>query len=154
MAPDRGDVAAATPLPTRPDYAPGELVDYLAQTGDTIPALAAHFNTTVGQIMAANPIVPQDATTMPPGLPMKIPIYYRSLWGSPFHILPDSAFVNGPDQIGFDPSAFVASKSGWWNGYSAYVPAALHDLTGAEIVEYVATNWSLSPRSWSTGQPP
>jgi LasA protease len=141
-----GEAVGATPLPTRPNYAPGELVDYVAQTGDTIPALAAHFNTTADQIMAANPIVPRDATTMPPGLPMKMPIYYRSLWGSPFHILPDSAFVNGPEQIGFDPSAFVASKPGWWNHYSAYVPAALHDLTGAEIVEYVATNWSLSPR--------
>jgi LasA protease len=144
--PKGGDAIAATPIPTRPDYAPGELVDYVAQAGDTLPALAAHFNTTVDQIMAANPIVPRDATTMPPGLPMKIPIYYRSLWGSPFHVLPDSAFVNGPDQIGFDPSAFVAGRPGWWNSYSAYVPAVLHDLTGAEIVDYVATNWSLSPR--------
>src|SRR5215813_2001254 len=71
---------APTPVPAptsgRPEYKPGELVDYTAQTGDTLPALAVHFNTTVAEIMAANPIIPREATTMPPGFPMKIPIYY------------------------------------------------------------------------------
>src|SRR5512144_302246 len=64
---------APTPIPAptsgRPEYKPGELVDYIAQNGDTLPALAARFNTTVAEIMAANPIIPQEATTMPPGLP-------------------------------------------------------------------------------------
>jgi LasA protease len=140
--------AAATPtaLPTRPNYKPGELVDYVAQTGDTIPALAAHFNTSTDQIMAANPIIPAGATTMPPGLPMKIPIYFRSLWGTPFHILPDSAFVDGPAQIGFSPVAYVATQPGWLKTDSEYVPAASRNLTGAETVNYVATNWSISPR--------
>jgi hypothetical protein len=30
---------------------PDELVDYIAQNGDTLPALAAHFNITVEEIM-------------------------------------------------------------------------------------------------------
>ena len=38
---------ASTPLPQRPTYSPGELVDYQAQSGDTLIALAARFNTTV-----------------------------------------------------------------------------------------------------------
>ena len=83
----------ATPLPARPIYKPGQLVDYTAQTGDTLPALAARFNTSVDEIMAANPIVPRDATTMPPGLPMRIPIYFRALWANPYQIIPDNAFV-------------------------------------------------------------
>jgi murein DD-endopeptidase MepM/ murein hydrolase activator NlpD len=116
----------------------------MAQTGDTLPALAAHFNTTVAEIKAANPIIPADATTMPPGLPMKIPIYFRSLWGSPYHILPDSAFVDGPDQIGFSAPAFVSTQPGWWKRYVTY--AADRDRTGAEIVDYVATSWSINPR--------
>jgi LasA protease len=144
--PAAGDAVTPTALPSRPNYEPGELVDYVAQSGDTVPALAAHFNTTSGEIMAANPIIPADATTMPPGLPMKIPIYFRSLWGTPFHILPDSAFVNGPAQIGFSPSAYVATHPGWLKTDSEYVPAASRDLTGAETVDYVATNWSISPR--------
>jgi LysM repeat protein len=61
--------------PSRPHYTPGELVDYIAQSGDSLPALAAHFNTTVDQIRTANPQIPSETTTMPPGMPMKIPIY-------------------------------------------------------------------------------
>ena len=133
-----------TPIPTRPNYKPGELVDYTAQTGDTLPALASRFNTTTAEIIEANPIIPPNVTTMPPGLPMKIPIYFRSLWGTPFQIIPDSAFVNGPAQVGFNTSAYVAGRSGWFKNYWTY--AAGRDRTGAEIVDYVATNWSVSPR--------
>src|SRR3989304_5616601 len=35
----------ATPLPGRPAYAPGELVDYAVRTGDALPALARPCNT-------------------------------------------------------------------------------------------------------------
>jgi len=143
--------AAGTPFPTRPTYNPGEPVDYSAQSGDTLPALAARFNTTVEEILAANAGIPRDSTTMPPELPMKLPIYFRTLWGSPFKILPDSAFVNGPALVGFNTSAFVAAHPGWLKEYRDYPPAlgasrARAQLTGAEIVDYVATNYSLSPR--------
>lgn len=133
-----------TPLPTRPNFKPGELVDYSAQSGDTLPALASRFNTTTSEILEANPLIPPRATTMPPGLPMKIPIHFRSLWGSPFQMIPDSAFVDGPSQIGFSTPAYVASQPGWFRGYWTY--AAGRDRTGAEIVDYIATNWSISPR--------
>jgi len=136
--------APATPLPTRPAYAPGELVDYVVQTGDTLPALARHFNTHVEEIRAANPVIPQDATTLPPGMPMKIPIYYAPLWGSPFRILPDSLFVNGPAQRDFEARAFVADHPGWLNGYVEY--AADANRSGAEIVDLVSRNFSISPR--------
>src|SRR5512139_1137647 len=54
-----------SPFPTRPRYSPGELVDYVAQTGDTLPGLAVRFNTTVPEILAANSFIPASATTMP-----------------------------------------------------------------------------------------
>src|SRR5687767_9370407 len=137
-----------TPIPAptsgRPEYAPGELVDYIAQNGDTLPALAARFNTTVKEIMEANPIIPREATTMPPGLPMKIPIYYLPLWGTAYQSIPDHAFVNGPAQIGFSTSAFVSSISGWLKHYRVYAGEKMR--TGAEAVDYVATNYSISPQ--------
>jgi LasA protease len=133
-----------TALPTRPPYSPGELVDYIAQTGDTIPALAAHFNTTVSEIRQANPILPAEVTTLPPGLPMKIPIYYEALWGSPFKILPDDLFVNGPAQRGFDAVAFVNSQPGWLKFHQ---DAAGNELKqGGDLINYVAVNFSISPR--------
>ena len=135
---------AITPYATRPLYQPGELVDYIAQTGDTLPQLAIRFNTTVAEILQANPIIPPAATTMPPGMPMKIPIYYLPLWGSSYLILPDSLFVNGPTQIGFDTRGYVAGYPGWLKNYVEY--AADANRTGAEIVNYIALKFSVSPR--------
>jgi LysM repeat protein len=133
-----------TPLPTRETFSPGQLVDYIAQTGDTLSAIAAHFNTTVEEIRAANTFIPNTVTTMPPGMPMQIPIYYESLWGSSYQIIPDSLFINGPAQIGFDVEAFVNDQPGWLKGYREY--AADEWRTGGQIVDYVATTFSISPR--------
>lgn len=135
---------ASTPLPTRPSFAPGQLVDYTAQSGDTLPALASRFNTSVDEILAANDFIPREATTMPQGMPMKIPIYYRALWGSPFQIVPDHAFVNSPTSSGFNTAAFVASQPGWLKNYRAYVGGEWK--SGAELVDYVAVNYSINPR--------
>lgn len=137
-------VELPAPQPTRPIYSPGELVDYVAQTGDTLPALAVRFNTSVSEILQANSFIPQSATTMPPGMPMKIPIYYLPLWGSSYQILPDSLLVNGPAQIGFDTNQFVGERSGWLKDYTGFVSGATR--SGAQIVDLVALNFSVSPR--------
>ncbi|MFN8413641.1 MAG: LysM peptidoglycan-binding domain-containing protein [Anaerolineales bacterium] len=133
-----------TPLPTRTTYYPGELVDYTAQNGDTLPALAARFNTNTAEILQANLIIPQDATTMPPGLPMKIPIYYVALWASPYKIIPDDAFVDGPTVIGFNTTAFVESQPGWLKDYRVYAGGQWR--SGAEMVDYVSINYSINPK--------
>jgi murein DD-endopeptidase MepM/ murein hydrolase activator NlpD len=133
-----------TPFATRPVYKPGQLVDYVAQDGDTLPALSARFNTTVDEILEANPFIPHDATTMPPGMPMKIPIYYRALWSDPYKIFPDDIFVNGPSLVGFNTAAFVASHPGWLKSYNVYASGRWR--TGAEMVDLIATNYSISPR--------
>ena len=64
--PDRSDPVRRK----RPKFMPGELVDYTAMDGDTLPGLAARFNTTEHEIRAANPILPERVTTLPQGLPM------------------------------------------------------------------------------------
>jgi LasA protease len=135
---------AITPLPTRPMYQPGQLVDYTAQMGDTLPALASRFNTTVREIRLVNPNIPADVTTMPMGMPMKMPIYYQPFWGSPYEIIPDSLFVNGPAQTGFDPVAFVNAQPGWLKNYSFFTGESRQ--SAGELVSQVATNYSLSPR--------
>jgi len=134
----------STPFPSRPVYAPGTLVDYTAQSGDTLPALAAHFNTSVKEIQEANPLLPENITTIQAGWQMKIPIYYKALWGSQFQILPDALFVNGPAQIGFNTKAFVNSQPGWIKNYSTLVNDKMR--TGGEIIDYVAETFSISPR--------
>ena len=134
----------STPLPTRPAYDPGTLVEYTAQDGDNLIALAARFNTSVDEILAANPNIPKSATTMPAGMPMQIPIYYRAYWGSAYRIIPDSQFVNGPASVNFETQAFVDAQPGWLKDYRDY--AGGKQRTGAGIVDLVATNFSVSPR--------
>ncbi len=133
-----------TPLPTRPAYPPGELVDYVVQGGDTLPALASHFNTTIAEVREANPIIPEDVTTLPPGMPMKIPIYYAPLWGTSYQILPDSHFINGPAQMDFNAQVFLDDKPGWLKSFVGY--ASGDNRSGAEIINLVAKNFSVSPR--------
>jgi LasA protease len=134
----------AIALPTRPAYSPGELVDYIAQAGDNLPGLATRFNTSINEIMEANPIIPVGATTMPPGMPMLIPIYFAPFWGTPFGILPDSLFINGPAQVGFNTSDFVSQQPGWLRDFNTYVSGS--NRSGAQVVDLVATNYSISPR--------
>ena len=135
---------SATPLPTRPQYMPGDLVDYVVQTGDTLPALAAHFNTTEEELRAANAVLPEKVTTLPPGLPLRIPIYYEALWGSPYQIIPDDHFVNGPAQAAFDAVEFVDSQPGWFKSHVDLAGGS--PARGGELVEHIAVNFSISPR--------
>ena len=128
----------------RPRYAPGELVDYIAQPGDTLAGLASRFNTSVEEIRQANTFIPESATTMPGSMPMKIPIYYLPLWGSDYRILPDSHFVNSPVQAGFQTAEFVAGHPGWLAGYREYAEGG--ERSAAEIVNLVALKFSVSPR--------
>ena len=133
-----------TPIATRPVYEPGTLVDYAAQPGDTLPAVAAHFNTTIEEILAVNPNLSRDMTTMNPGENLRIPIYYEALWGNPYQILPDALYVYGPAQSGFDTRAFVEAQPGWLKNYAAQ--AGEKTRKGGDLVEYVARAYSVSPR--------
>jgi len=142
--PEQAEKLEITPFPTRPAYEPGELVEYTAQTGDTLASLAIRFNTTVEEIREANSFIPEDATTMPPGMPMQMPIYYRPLWGTPYQILPDAAFVNGPNAVTFDSRAFIIQQQGWLRTYNAWAFSGTR--TAAEIIDYVAINYSVSPK--------
>ncbi len=138
------DALEATPFPLRPLYSPGELVDYIAQTGDSLPALAERFNTSIDEIQQANPFIPSGATTMPQGMPMKIPIYYKPLWGPNYRILPDSYFVNGPAVVNFNTQEFIDRYPGWIGGYREYASDAVR--SGAEIIDLISRNYSVSPR--------
>ena len=134
----------STPLPDRPVYAPGTIVDYTAQSGDTLPLLAARFGSTEQEIRIDNPQIPEDATTMPPGFPMKMRIYYKPFWGPQFQIIPDAAFVNGPDAVDFDLRAFLESTPGWFKTYETYIQDQHRDAV--ELIRWLSENYSLNPK--------
>jgi murein DD-endopeptidase MepM/ murein hydrolase activator NlpD len=132
------------PQPTRSPFPPGTLIDYAAQNGDTLDAVAAHFNTTVGEILAENPELPSGATTLPPGFVLHVPAYYVPLTGSPFHLLPDSEVVNGPTAVGFDIQAEIESRPGFLSSMTDY--AFRLTRPAWQVVDVVARNYSINPR--------
>ena len=130
-------------LPT-PENIPGQFLDYLAQTGDTLPSVAAHFNTTEAAMRAANPGIPLDATTLRPGSALKIPFIDLPSWGSSYKIIPDEYYVNGPLAIKFKTSEFIAQYPGWLKDYHFYAGGLTRP--GAEMVDLVALNFSIHPQ--------
>ncbi len=87
-------------------------MDYVAQSGDNLDLLSLRFGTSPSEILFSNPEIPQDITTLPPGFPMKMPIYYTPFWGPSYQIIPDAAFVYGPDLQDFDLRVFLDSTDG------------------------------------------
>ena len=132
-----------TPLPTRTTFAPATPFTYTVQTGDTVSAVAAHFNTTPDEIAAANPGLPLTAT-LASGLTITVPAYYYALGGPTFKIIPDSEFVNGPANKDFDIQAYLPSQPGFLAQQSAYV--AQRQRSAAETIQYVADMWSIDPK--------
>jgi LasA protease len=133
----------ATPLPTRAPFAVGEVLPYLTQTGDTLAAVAAHFNTTPQEVLALNPDLPSDRL-LDVGQPLSIPAYWFPLGGSPYKIIPDSEFVYGPTTVDFDIEAYVAEQPGYLREMSAFV--AQRHRSAAQTVLYVARQYSVNPR--------
>ncbi len=133
-----------TPIPTRGPHEPGQLFDYVAQTGDTLPALASHFNTTEAEIMEANPSLPASFTTLPPGFPLQIPVYYSPLTGPTFQILPDSEVVYGPTMVDFDLQSEILSRPSFLSDLATF--AYRRQRQPWDVIEVLARQYSVNPR--------
>ena len=134
----------ATPFNARPVFPPGTLVDYVVQSGDNLDLLSLRFGTTPSEILFSNPEIPQDVTTLPPGYPMKMPIYYVPFLGPSYQIIPDAAFVYGPDLSDFDLRVFLDSANGWFKNYGAFIQEKYRNSAG--VIKYYAENYSLNPK--------
>ena len=134
----------ATPFDARPVYPPGTLVDYTAQSGDNLDLLSVRFGTSPSEIRFSNPEIPEGVTTLPPGFPMKMPIYYVPFWGPSYQIIPDAAFVYGPDLLDFDLRVFLDSTTGWFKYYGALIQEKYRNSAG--VIRYYAENYSLNPK--------
>ena len=132
------------PTSERGMVSPGELVDYIAQDGDTLINLAVRFNTTAKEILEANPQIPKTVTTMPQGMPMQIPTYYRTFWGTQYQILPNNQFVNGPSAVTFDTATFLADYDTWIKDVNVYIEG--HTISGVEFIDHMAYSYSVHPK--------
>ena len=134
----------ATPLPERLPFGVTEnKLPYLTQTGDTLIAIASHFNTSPEEVLALNPGLAPTAT-LAAGQALIVPAYWFPLGGSPYKIIPDAEFVYGPTSAGFDIDAFVEAQPGWLRSSPQFI--AGRQRSAGQAVLYVAQMYSVSPR--------
>ncbi|HEX9030010.1 MAG TPA: LysM peptidoglycan-binding domain-containing protein [Anaerolineales bacterium] len=151
-----GTQAAPSPTPGAPDN--GKIFHYSALSGDTLAALAGRFGVSPDQISSAQAIPPQGY--LAPGQELSIP----DLVGQPDYsgaLLPDSELINSPSAADFRVADYVTRAGGYLSTYQETVDQEM--LSGAAIVERIATETSTNPRlllglldyrsHWVTGQP-
>jgi LasA protease len=146
----------ATPEPGNSDST--AFFDYIAQSGDTLPALAKRFGVEPDQIASAAPLPAEAFIT--PGQPLRIPDTVDQIQ-YPSALLPDSEVVDSPAVAGFDIQAFIQNAGGYLSTYREQVDEKT--LSGAEIVQRIALDYSISPKillafleyrsHWVYGQP-
>jgi LysM repeat protein len=138
-----GPTATAIRPTPNPTYPPSnKTTAYTVQAGDTLATIAQVYGVTVDQITALNPSV--TATTII-NIGQVLTLPGRPLFTTPnIKIIPDSELVNSPTASHFDVAAYVKFQPGFLRVYSEVV--SNRPLSGADIVQFVATSASINPR--------
>jgi LysM repeat protein len=132
-----------TPDPARVLPTPRQNVDeYVVQFGDTLGDIALRYGISVQALMQANNMT--DPNLLAVGQVLIIPAPNPIGLGSSLKLIPDSELVYGPATIYFDMNEFIQSQNGYLESYAEDVNGTI--LSGAQIVELVATNYSVNPR--------
>lgn len=133
---------AVPPSPT-PTRVPPEntATEYTVRSGDTLLRIAAAYGTTVESLMAINGLTNADQLTV--GQVLKVTMAASHIGPSEI-LLPDSELVYGPAYADFDVATEVAGRGGFLTSYSETVSG--REMTGPEIVELVAVQYSVGPR--------
>lgn len=114
---------------------------YAVVPGDTLSTIATRFGTTVEALMAANHLRDPDEITIGQELRLQV-VPTRA--GPAIASVPDSEVVFGPAYLDFELRAFLAGQPGRLREHHEVVNG--HEMSGPEIVERVARDFSVGPR--------
>jgi LasA protease len=134
-----------TPTPDDPHPLPTPRTEpetYQVQSGDTLGLIASRYGISLDQLAAANSLA--NPNVLEVGQVLNVPAPEPENPGPGFKIIPDSELVNGPFNALFDTEDFVQKKAGYLSTYTEEVDDVT--LTGAQIVQRVALDYSVSPR--------
>jgi LasA protease len=134
-----------TPTPDFAHYAVatrGGPLTYTVRAGDTLGAIAQRYRVSVDAILQANGM--SDPNRLEVGQTLVIPLPDPQPVGTSFKIIPDSELVYGPMSILLDLEDFIADRGGYLATYTQEVYG--ETLTGAQIIQRVAENYSVNPR--------
>ncbi len=161
---DPTTVPEAVPSPTPPptpdavdlNQAP---IFYYAQSGDSLPAVAAHFGVTTTEITSPSPLPAKSLLT--PNQLLIVPHRLANTTNNQ-KLLPDSEVVFSPAALDFDIKAFVKQAGGYLSTYREWL-GSTEWTDGSDVVMRVATENSINPRlllaileyqsGWVYGQP-
>ena len=136
--PTPGPFPTATPTRTPPETA---ATTYTVRPGDTLLRIAALYGTTVESLMRINQLTNPDQIKV--GQVLNVSVEAEHV-GPGEQLIPDSELVYGPGYRTFDVQAAVAGYPGLLAHYSETV--GMRELSGAEIVELIANQYSVGPR--------
>ena len=139
------DAASTTPTPNPPITLPEprvETLEYSVVSGDTLRNIALRFQVSLPRLIAVNEINNPDLIDV--GQVLIIPPPEFDAVAPSFKIIPDSELVNSPSNADFNVGVFVAQQNGYLASYVEEVDDLL--LTGSEIIERVALEYSVNPR--------
>ncbi len=130
----------SSPTPTRvpPD---DTATTYTVRPGDTMLRIAALYGTTVEALMRLNGL--SNADQLATGQVLQVGLDAEHI-GSEEILMPDSELVYGPGYADFDVVSEVARHPGLLAAHTEMVNG--RSMTGAEIVELVAEQYSVGPR--------
>ena len=154
VLPSPTPLATITPAPTGPTPTPNqpaalptlrsEETEYIVQAGDSLARIALLHQVSVAQILEANPEI-TDPNLIEPEQTLLIPPASANELAPDFKIIPDAELFYSPSAVGFDVQEIVAQFGGKLAGYHEELEDGTK-LSGAEIVQKVAEDFSVNPR--------
>ena len=135
----------ASPTPNLPRTLPTPRQasnQYVVQQGDTLDSIAQSYGVSVETLQQANNLTDQNVLSI--GETLNVPPPEPGTVGSASKVIPDSELVYGPASAQFDISAYVADQGGYLASYTQDLNN--ETLTGAQVVERVAQDYSINPR--------
>lgn len=149
IAPTATPIETATPSPTPtleplpiPTLSGPPYTYHTIQSGETLGYLADRYGISLEALVAMNNLAGPEAIIQI-DQQLRVPIEVETIAPAQ-RLLPDSEVVYGPSYVDFDIAEFLKSQGGYLASYEAYVNGEM--LSGAEIVEQVATQFSVGPR--------
>jgi len=133
------------PTPDLPHGIPTPITvpeSYIVQPGDTISIISQKFGLRPEAIIQSNALI--NPNFLEVGQVLSLPANTSMGTGPSFKIIPDSELIYGPYNMVFDPASFIQSKGGYLASYAEEVDGQM--LTGAQIVERIAREYSVNPK--------
>lgn len=130
-----------TDSPSRSVSSTGAAQDYVVLPGDSLSAIADANGVSIEALLNINQIA--DPNNLFVGQVIRLPAL-PTLEGSNVKLLPDSRLVRAPGSNQFSVADFVSRSPGYLRNASDRVGGEV--LTGAQIVERVALEFSVDPR--------